>query len=163
MEKLMYARDVMDRDPVLVHPDDSIEEASRKFMARRYRSLAVVDENHKFVGVITVSMMLKLVLPKAATMTKGLHHLTYVNITTSDLWERFKRASGERVADYMETDPITVAPDTALLETLLVIYREKTNLPVVNRETGYLEGMISYYDIGEHIMEAGQSQIASQA
>lgn len=158
----MFARDVMDPAPVLLHPDDTIGEASRKFMARRYRSLAVVDNNHKFVGVMTVSIMLKLVLPKAATMAQGLSHLTYVSVTTADLWERFMRASSERVAEHMETNPIRVAPETALLETLLLIHREKMNLPVVSRETGRLEGMISYFDIGEHIMAAGHAEGATE-
>jgi len=155
MGKNMFARDVMDPAPVLLHPDDSIADVARKILARRYRSLAVVDEKNRFLGVVTVSILLKLVLPKAATMSQGLNHLTYVNVTLADLWERFAGVSDDRVGDHMQTNAIKVAPDTPLLEALLLIYKEKTNLPVVNRETGILEGMISYYDIGEHVLQAG--------
>jgi CBS domain-containing protein len=160
MEKIMFALDVMDTAPVVLSPDESIAEAARKFMDRRYRSLPVVDENHKFLGVVTVSIMLKIVLPKAATMSGGVSSLTYVNVTFPELWQRFLDASNDRVADHMKTNPITVTPNTSLLETLLLVYKEKINLPVVDSDTGRLEGMISYYDIGDRILESGHAGVA---
>ncbi len=41
-----------------------------------------------------------------------------------------------------------------LVETLLLLYRNKTSIPVVSPDTGRLLGMISYWDAGEHILSA---------
>lgn len=90
-------------------------------------------------------------------MSGGVSSLTYVNVTFPELWQRFLDASNDRVADHMKTDPITVTPNTSLLETLLLVYKEKINLPVVDSDTGRLEGMISYYDIGDRILESGHA------
>lgn len=151
------ARDVMDVSPVLLNPDDLMSDAARKIMERRYRSLAVVDKDGVFLGVITVSVMLKLTLPTAATMSTGLKHLNYVNVTFEELWHRFAKRANDLVANHVITNPITVAPDTPLLEVLFLIYKQRTNLPVIEKGTRRLKGMISYYDIGEHIMHAGQN------
>jgi CBS domain-containing protein len=52
---------------------------------------------------------------------------------------------------------VTVAPETSLIETLLTMHRLEQNLPVVDRGTGRLEGMISYYDIGDMMLQGGCS------
>ena len=54
----------------------------------------------------------------------------------------------------MSTDVAIVSPDTPLVETLLILYRTKTSIPVVERKTGRLVGMISYFDVGEKILLA---------
>ena len=149
----MTARLVMDQNPVLLKPDDKIAEAAEKFMQRRYRSLAVVDDEHRFLGVITVNTMLHLVLPKAATMANGVDDLSYMTDSMSDLRRRLSGSLDKPVSSFMVTNGVTIDPDTSLVETLLILYKEKVNLPVVDKSTGRLEGMISYYDIGERVFQ----------
>ena len=48
----------------------------------------------------------------------------------------------------------TVAPDTPLVETLLVLYRTHASLPVVELDSGKLVGVISYFDAGKNILAA---------
>jgi len=48
-----------------------------------------------------------------------------------------------------------VHPDTPIVETLLTLYKARTNLPVVDRDNGRLVGTISYYGIGAKIMGDG--------
>jgi CBS domain-containing protein len=50
---------------------------------------------------------------------------------------------------------VTVAPETSLIETLVTMYHQEQNLPVVDPVTGRLEGMISYYDIGDMLLQGG--------
>jgi CBS domain-containing protein len=54
----------------------------------------------------------------------------------------------------MNTDVEPVPPDKPLVETLLILYRTKNSIPVVDPDTGKLLGMISYWDVGEHILSA---------
>ena len=46
-----------------------------------------------------------------------------------------------------------MAPDTPLVETLLTLYRTRTSVPVVDPDSGCLVGVISYWDVGERILE----------
>jgi CBS domain-containing protein len=42
-----------------------------------------------------------------------------------------------------------------LLEAVLILYRTKASLPVVDPETGKLVGVISYWDLGEKVLAEG--------
>ena len=66
---------LMNSEPeVLVHTA-RVEEAAEQIMAHRYRSLPVVDEEGCYLGIVGVNGMLRLVLPKAAIVEKGLKGL----------------------------------------------------------------------------------------
>jgi CBS-domain-containing membrane protein len=148
----MTASLIMESNTVVLHPTDKIGKAAKELMAHRFRSLPVVDDNNRYVGQLTVNGMLYLVLPKVATMADGLNSVPYVNISLKDLHQRLMEVIDEPVTLCMEEDIKIVHPDTPLIETLLTLYHSKTSLPVVDKHTGRLTGMISYFDVGAKIM-----------
>jgi len=150
----MTASAVMDPNPTVVHPDDIIDTAARHIMAHRYRNLPVVDDEGRYLGIFGVNCLLKLVLPKAAVMEKGLDSLSFVHETLADLHLRLNEIGQEPVSVCMNTELVTVPPDHPLVETLLILYRTKTSIPVVEPESGRLLGMISYWDVGSKILSA---------
>jgi CBS domain-containing protein len=112
-----------------------------------------VDGDGRFQGMLTANCLLYLCLPKAATMAGGLESMAYVDSSLEDLAERLIEHMDEPITLCLKTDKVAVVhPDTPTVETLLTLYRTKANLPVVDKETGKLAGMISYYDVGEKIM-----------
>jgi CBS domain-containing protein len=138
-----------------VHPQDKVKTAARFIMAHRYRRLPVVDTDNRFVGVFGVDCLLRLVLPKAVVMEDGLNSVEFVRETLSDLHRRFKRHEDEPISMCMEEQEVEVVhPDTPLLETLLVLYRTRASLPVVEKDTNRLVGAISYWDAGKKIYAA---------
>jgi CBS domain-containing protein len=146
----------MDSNPIRIHPLDTVSVAARKIMRRRYRSLPVVDDERRFLGVVHVNDLLRLILPPNATnesMSAALEH--YENFSMEDLRENLDRLLEGSIAPYISKDVVTVTPETSLLETLLTMYHQEQNLPVVDRESGRLEGMISYYDIGDMLLQGG--------
>lgn len=151
----MTARLIMDPNPVRISPSDTIGIAARKIMRRRYRSLPVVDDENRFLGVVTVNCMLRLLLPRVATMKSGVDDISYADASLDDLRARLKKHMDDPVTICIREKVATVTPDTSLLQTLRTLYTEKSNLPVVDKKSGRLEGMISYYDVGEKIMEGG--------
>ncbi len=146
----------MDPNPVMVHPSDTIGVTAGKIMQRRYRSLPVVDDDRRFLGVVTVNCMLYLVLPKAATMKMGVDSIAYFDTTLDDLRSRLRRHIDKPVSVCLDEDVVVVDPNTPQLETLLTLYHAKSNLPVVDKMSGRLEGMISYYDVGAAILNGSQ-------
>lgn len=144
----------MDPNPTSVKPTDLIRTAVAHIMKHRYRNLPVVDDDGCYLGVFGVNCLLKLVLPKAAIMEKGLDTVSFIHETLPDLHQRLREVENETVAVCMNTEVQTVAPDTPLVETLLILYRTKTSVPVVQPGTCKLLGMISYWDVGEAILSA---------
>ncbi len=155
----MSARLIMDSNPIRIHPQDTIGVAARKIMRRRYRNLPVVDDQRCFLGVVNVNDLLQLILPPQVTSQSiGAAVERYQNLSLEDLRENLDRMLENPIAPLIDKEVVTVAPETSLIETLLTMYHQEQNLPVVDRETGRLEGMISYYDIGDLMLQGGYMQ-----
>jgi len=144
----------MDPHPTVLKPTDVIRTAARYIMEHRYRNLPVVDEQGKYLGVFGVNCLLRLVLPKAAIMEQGLESVPFVRDTLADLHNRLREVETQPISICMSRDVTTVPPDLPLVETLLILYRTRTSIPVVEPESGKLVGMISYWDVGERILSA---------
>ena len=151
-EEIPTARHVMDPNPSVLRETDRIADGARIIMENRYRNLPVVDDEGRYLGVFGVNCLLRLVLPQAVLVEQGLRTVPYVRDTLKDLRQRLAKVEDEPVVYCLKEDAPVVSPDTPLLETLLILYRSRISLPVVDPESGRLEGMISYFDVGERIM-----------
>ncbi len=150
----MTARSIMDTNPTVLQPDSTIATAMQYIMKHRYRNLPVVDGDGRFLGVFGVDCLLRLALPKAAIMEHGLHSVEFVRETLSDIHRRLNQHVDQPISSCMYDQVPTVAPDTPLVETLLVLYRTHASLPVVEMDSGKLVGVISYFDAGRNILAA---------
>lgn len=148
------ASTLMEVNPTVIHPDDKISKAITYIMDNRYRRLPVVDNEGRFKGIFGVSCLLRMTLPRAVVMEKGLENVHFVQETLSDLHRRVLEFENEPVSICMHYDSIQVAPDLPLLETLLMLYKTNASLPVVDPETEKLLGVISYWDVGEKVLAA---------
>lgn len=159
----MTAKLFMNPEPMVVRTDETIAEGARKIMAKQRRSLPVVDETGRFQGMLTANCLLYLCLPKAATMSGGLDSIPYVENSLEDVAERLGQRMEEPVTLCLKTENVAVVhPETPTVETLLTLYQTKANMPVVEKSTGMLVGMISYYDVGAKIMEAVNAETAAE-
>ncbi len=152
----MSASLLMDSNPIRIHPQDTIGIAARKIMRRRYRSLPVVDDERRFLGIVNVNDMLRLLLPPQATevsMSEAVER--FAGLSLENLRENLDQLLDNPIAPHIEKEVVTVAPDTSLVETLLTMYHYEQNLPVVDPDSGRLAGMISYYDIGDLMLQGG--------
>ena len=150
----MTAAFIMDPNPTVLKPTDTIRTAAGYIMKHRYRNLPVVDDEGRYLGVFGVNCLLRLVLPKAAIMEQGLTDVSFVQDTLADLHDRMQEVENEPISVCMGAEIATVPPDEPLVETLLLLYRTRNSVPVVDPETGKLLGMISYWDVGAKILAA---------
>lgn len=150
----MTASILMDPNPKVLHPEDSIITGINIVMKYRYRRLPVVDADGVFQGIFGVSCLLRLALPTAVVMEDGLENIHFVRENLSDLRRRLKEVENEPISLCMRQESIQIAPDMPLLETLRTLYLARASLPVVDPDSGKLLGIISYFDAGEKIMGA---------
>ncbi len=150
----MTARLVMDPEPPVLRPTDLIGTAADVIMSGRYRRLPVVGADGRYMGMFGVSCLLGMVLPKALLMEEGENLAHIPRQTLSDLHRRFKQYEDRPITVCTLEEAVIVHPDTPLIQTLFALYKCRANLPVVDRDSGRLEGLISYWDVGAAILAA---------
>ncbi len=149
----MTASLIMDPHPSVLHKDEKIHKGVELVMEHRYRNIPVVDDKGCYQGIFGVNCLLRLVLPRAVIVERGLTTVPFVSDTLRDLRLRLKEVEDQPVTYCLTHEAAVVAPDTPLVETLLTLYRTRTSVPVVEPHTGILVGMISYFDVGAKILE----------
>ena len=150
----MTAKLLMNPSPLVLRTDNTIAEGARQILGKQRRSLPVVDGNGCFQGMLTANCLLYLCLPRAATMAKGLENVSYVTNSLRDVAERLTRYLDEPISLCLKVENVAIVrPETSIVETLLILYQSKANLPVVEEGTDRLVGMISYFDVGTKFME----------
>ena len=156
----MNASEAMNTNPTTLKPTDSIEYAAQLVMKDRYRAFPVVDENNCYLGMFGVNCLLKQVIPKSVFLPNGLENVSFIHESFEDLYHRFAEVKQLPVSICMNKEIPAVAPDTPLTETMLQLYQTRASIPVVHPDSCKLLGMISYWDIGEKILAAGEQQDA---
>ncbi len=150
----MTARLVMNPNPVVLYNTDKISLAAENVMAQRCRRLPVIDKDGKYIGVFGINCLLRLVLPKAVLMKDGLETARFMKTTLLDLHRRFNEIMNEPVTLCMTEEARTIAPDTPLIETLRILYKDMGSMPVVDPKDGRLLSMVTYWDVGQAILDA---------
>jgi len=147
------ARDVMDPKPTVLSATDTVSKGIGYIMDNRFRNVPIVDDDGCYLGVFGVNCLLRLVLPKAALMEHGLTDLSFVSDTLHDLRVRLHQYEDKPVTICLSDEATIVAPDTPLLETLLVLYQTRRSIPVVDPADGCLVGVVSYWDVGRAVLK----------
>ncbi|PRY24960.1 CBS domain protein [Aliiruegeria haliotis] len=150
-----------------VPPDTSVAAALNIIKNTRLRFLPVVDADGKYLGVFTAPTLLKLILPKAATLSplgsisskskakRGhLGNLSFMSLDEADFDAQVERLKGEKVFDNM-SDPNNIpviAPNTPVMEGIFLIYQYKRHVILVEPETGRFVGTMSANSLLDHVL-----------
>ena len=139
--------------PTVLSADETVLEALRKILLVRVRSLPVVDAGGELVGVFGVHRLLTLVVPRIVGQDQGLWNTAFLKDSVADLRRRLGAVADEPVREHMATDFGVVHPDSPLPQTVALLHQGHDSIPVVERETGKLVGVITYW----HVLDALQA------
>jgi CBS domain-containing protein len=143
----MPCREVMVTDLPALREGDSVWQALQILTDHNCGGLPVVDDNGRYVGMLRLRDLLVLALPKAvAADTREHMNLAFVQDTMHDLRARLNSLGKSFIKNYISTDTPALNPDTSLVETLLLLYRKRSILPVVNPDTHQLLGVVTILD-----------------
>src|SRR5215469_1290444 len=135
----MRAVDVMTVDPVSISPDDSIVEAIRVMLQRKFSGLPVVDSTGALVGIVTEGDLLR--RTETGTQRKRPRWIEFL-IGSGRLANEYVQASGRKVHDVMTYDVHTVTEDAPLDDIVQHMERYQIKrLPVVR--DGKLVGIVT--------------------
>lgn len=145
--------DIMERDPVSVTPEDTVETLLRTLREHELPGVPVVNGGGRCVGIVTESDLVlvdeeeDLRLPLHIDLFGGTIFLGRLK----PFEDRVKKAIASTVADMMTEDPTTVAPDTDVHKAARLIADHRHNrLPVV--EHGRLVGVVTRLDVLEALV-----------
>jgi CBS domain-containing protein len=116
-------------------------------LGNRVSDLAVVDVEGKFVGMFKLERLLAALLPAAAMVGYGIPDLGFVSDDVDDLRETMRAVEAREVRAFALMPEDVAHPDTAPLEIVLRLYRGANSVPVVDRESGRLLGVVTARDV----------------
>jgi len=128
---------IMNKKPISVLPEDTMNSAIRKMKDQNFKHLPVVDHAGAVVGIVT-DRDLKRASPSDATLLE-VHELLYLleKVTISQL---------------MTKKPITASPNTTISAASALLVKHKVGcLPVV--EGGKLVGIVTQTDFLNYLAQ----------
>lgn len=127
--------------PVLtIRPESPISTAHSVMKENKVRRLAVVDEQEKLVGIITIG---------------DVREASPSDATTLSIWELNYLWAQLTVGKIMSHDVITIAPDdTMFAAAKLMLDHKVSGIPVVDKDAKIL-GMITESDIFRMVVRMG--------
>jgi len=122
----------MTTDVITVTEDMSMMKASILMKEKRIRSLPVVDEKGKLIGIVTDTDL------RDASPSKA---------TTLDVYELNYLLSSMKIKDLMTKEPAYVKPDeTVEFAAILMVENKISSLPVINNKNALI-GIITQTDV----------------
>ena len=149
----MIAQNLMNPQPLTLRPTDTVATGADYILKHRLRHMPVVDEQGRYVGTFSIYSLLRLTLPKAVIMEEGLADVSFIHETTGDLARRLRERGHEPVANWLSKDDPVMHPATPTMEVMLLMLRgHTTSVPVVDKQSHRLEGIISFWNVLEKLL-----------
>jgi len=126
---------------------ETVADAIRRMLDDRVSDLPVLDASGKLLGMFRLDRLYATLLPKAALIGYGVPDLAFVSDTLGQLREKMREIEDLAVRDFVVKPAHVVHPDTPPLELVLLLHQGINNVPVVDRDTGRLVGMVSARDL----------------
>lgn len=146
----MTAQTLMNPNPVTLRLADTVTAAAAHIIKEHLRHIPVVDDQGRYAGTFSIYSLLQLALPKAVTMKEGLSNAGFVNEETPELAKRLRERSNEPVSQWLSKDPV-IHSDSSAMDVLLLLLQGHVSVPVVDKATQRLVGMISSWNVIEKL------------
>ncbi|OGW60584.1 MAG: hypothetical protein A2V83_11360 [Nitrospirae bacterium RBG_16_64_22] len=148
----MRARDVMITEFDKISPDASLFDAaaimreSRKGTGEGGIPAVVVLDGGRLVGIVSLTDMLKAILPPYLLQDTHLAHVTWDGLLESQC----KRVQDKKVRDIMTRDVVTVKEDAVLAEAAEhFLSRHIHSIPVLRGDS--VVGVLYLYDLAKRV------------
>jgi CBS domain-containing protein len=122
--------------------DTPVEEALAAMKEKNCRSAPVLDKDGKVIGVFSVRILLKNLLPVSVAVQDGLYLDTTV-AAAPGVAKRLRKIETLTVGEIMERKFVSVYPETPVWEAVNLIVQHGAPVMVEDQESGCLLGLIS--------------------
>lgn len=131
VEKEITAKDLMHRDVISVHPEDTLKRVANLMFRNRLSALAVVDEDNRLMGQITDRDLIRAALPDFKTLISNLNY----SLDVEPFEELLKKEDKILVTQLYTRDHEVVSPDTRIVEVAaMMLFKDLRRVFVVENE-----------------------------
>lgn len=155
---MLKAGDIMEKEPVTVHPGMTVDELGRLFIEKKSSGFPVVDTSGALVGMVTENDLIN--------RNKRLHIPTVLRLFDAfiplegyaALEEEIRKMSATVVSEIYTAEPITIKEDTTIEEIATIMAEKKVHhLPVLR--DGALVGLVDQHNLIKGI-SGGESTVS---
>ena len=127
---------------VTASPDDTVEVVLKSIKKGKAQACAIVDKDGLFLGLFSMKILLRNLIPVSVAMTDGVQ--IDIKVTAAPgVAKRLANVKTLAVSELMDRKPDTVYPDAPIWEGVSVLTKNGSPLPVVDH-SGKLHGLITY-------------------
>ncbi|MEZ5775291.1 MAG: CBS domain-containing protein [Hyphomicrobiaceae bacterium] len=137
----MKCQDFMLTDPPRLEQSQTIEKAIKTLIDSKLSALPVVDGSGRLVGLFSARELFGRILPAAVKLGSLVPDLAFMDEPLKHTKGDLDRISRDPVGQHIEKNPQVAHPDTTMMEALLLLYRGRSVLPVVEKGTNRLVGV----------------------
>ncbi|MBL4588722.1 MAG: CBS domain-containing protein [Alphaproteobacteria bacterium] len=139
----MSCESAMITEVITAKPDETVETVLARLSKHSLRCVPVIDDEGVLVGLFCLNKVLENLLPVAVTMPDGLQRLNFVVGAAPGIAKRLNKLISKNISEVMDEDMYVVHPTTQSWEAIRLMVRYGSPIPVVEKDTGKLCGLIS--------------------
>lgn len=149
----MFVREVMSTGLVTSKKTDTVRSVVVKMLIRRCGAIPVVEDGDRLIGIVTLrDLMIPLYPNYGDYIHDNVHSRDFVEMEAG-----YPEVLAKKVEDVMSRNPLTVRPDTPVLEVASYMgLKNFRRIPVVE-DRDKLVGIITIADINRGLFFAQQS------
>ena len=145
---------IMTRAPLTISEDATVAIAAAMLIEHHYTSLPVVDAAGRYVGMFGIYDLLGLLLPRVALAGNLMSNLRFLSDDPGELRRRYEEVKSRRVSEVADRNAARLDSDAPEIEAIRLCCRSHTSIPVVEKETDKVIGIISSWDAIRALAEA---------
>ncbi|MCU0837815.1 MAG: CBS domain-containing protein [Rhodospirillales bacterium] len=148
----MNCADIMDQQPVTLQTEDTVGTAIDMLLKHRLLALPVVDGHGVYQGMFAKSRLFGLLFPVLGSVEELLPQMAMLTDIGAapdklpEIRERLRSLSDALVGTYADKTVPTLRPDSPLLAAVMLVYRVRNFVAVVDPDTHKLLGVVSTWD-----------------
>lgn len=149
----MSCASIMTRAPASLHGSESLAEAAAKLFSQHHPDLPVVDDDGRFIGMFGIDDLLELIMPRVALAGNLLSNRRFIDDDPNAMRRRFGALKDRKISEFAHSSCATVEPETPQIDAVRLLCLNRSALPVVEKKTGKVVGMVSRWDVLRGLLE----------
>lgn len=152
----MSSTAVMTKAPITIGEQESVADATAKLVSHHFTNLPVVNAQERYVGMFGLYDLLSLLVPRVALAGDLMSNLRFIADDPEQLRRRYDEIKNWPVAKVADRNAPTLEPDSPEVSAVRLFCRNLVSLPVVDRESGRVIGIVSCWDAVRAILGSDQ-------
>lgn len=143
---------IMTTNPPVLQTEDTVNTAIQMMLEHRVLGLPVVDDAGVYKGMFAKSRLFGLLMPVVGSVEEVLPQIAMatdvekIHDYLPEMREQLRALSDHLVGTYADHTVPVLRPNSPIVAAILLVYRIRNFVPVVDPDDGKLLGVVSTWD-----------------